>query len=122
MELLAQFHGIAADPAQLIHQYGQCGQPFTETELLLVAKSLELKACTICQPIGRLAHAALPALALSQTGSISSSRGWIRDKVLIHDLKQGKPVVLDMASSGGTVYGRLLVVASRASVAASLAL
>lgn len=119
--LLAQFHGIAADPAQLIHQYGQRGQPFTETELLLAAKSLELKARIICQPIGRLAYAALPALALSQTGEHFIIARVDQDKVLIHDLKQGKPVVLDMASLAERYSGCLLVVASRASVAASLA-
>ena len=119
--LLAQFHGVAADPAQLIHQHGQRGQPFTETDLLLAAKSLELKARIIRQPLDRLAYAALPALALSQTGEHFIIARVDQDKVLIHDLKQGKPVVLDMAGLAERYNGRLLVVASRASVAASLA-
>lgn len=119
--LLAQFHGVAADPAQLIHQHGQRGQPFTETDLLLAAKSLELKARIIRQPLDRLAYAALPALALSKTGEHFIIARLDQDKVLIHDLKQGKPVVLDMAGLAERYNGRLLVVASRASVAASLA-
>ena len=40
--LLAQFHGVAADPAQLTHQYGRQAEPFSETDLLLAAKGLEL--------------------------------------------------------------------------------
>lgn len=63
--LLAQFHGIA-DPAQLSHQFGRGSEPFSETELLLAAKSLELKARIIKQPAERIGMASRFASAQCQ--------------------------------------------------------
>ncbi|MEW4321313.1 cysteine peptidase family C39 domain-containing protein, partial [Chromobacterium vaccinii] len=63
--LLAQFHGIAADPEQLAHQFGRSAEPFSETDLLLAAKHLELKAKIVQQPLDRIGLMALPALALA---------------------------------------------------------
>lgn len=37
--LLAQFHGIAADPIQIAHDFGRSGELFDETTLLLAAKN-----------------------------------------------------------------------------------
>ncbi|SMF01534.1 type I secretion system permease/ATPase [Pseudogulbenkiania subflava] len=119
--LLAQFHGVAANPAQLSHQFGRHAEPFSETDLLLAARSLELKARIVRQAAERIALAALPALALSPTGEhfiVARSDG---DKLLIHDLKAGRPVVLSQAEFAARYDGRLLVVASRASVAGALA-
>lgn len=119
--LLAQFHGIAADPAQLAHQFGQQAGAFSETDLLLAARSLELKAKVIRQPVARIGLAALPALALTASGEHFIVARTDGDKVLIHDLKVGRPVVLTQEAFAASYDGRLLVVASRASVAGALA-
>lgn len=119
--LLAQFHGIAADPAQLAHQFGQQAGAFSETDLLLAARSLELKAKVIRQPVARIGLAALPALALTASGEHFIVARTDGDKVLIHDLKVGRPVVLTQEAFAARYDGRLLVVASRASVAGALA-
>ena len=63
--LLAQFHGIAADAAQLAHQFGRVGETFDETTLLLAAKQLGLKAKITQQPVERVSMVTLPALALA---------------------------------------------------------
>lgn len=110
--LLAQFHGVAANPSQLSHQFGRGTEPFNETELLLTAKSLELKARIIKQSADRVGMAALPALALSPTGAhfiIARTDG---DKILIHDLKAGRPAVLTQLEFAELYDGRLLVIAS----------
>ena len=119
--LLAQFHGIAADPAQLSHQFGRGSEPFSETELLLAAKSLELKARIIKQPAERIGMASLPALVLSTSGEHFIVARTDGDKVLIHDLKAGRPQVLTQDEFAARYNGRLLVIASRASVAGALA-
>jgi subfamily B ATP-binding cassette protein HlyB/CyaB len=119
--LIAQVHGIVADPAQLTHQFGCNGARFSETELLLAAKSLELKARIIQQPAERISMAALPALALTAPGEhfiVARADG---DKVLIHDLKAGRPMVLSQAEFQQRYEGRLLVATSRASANALLA-
>ena len=41
---IARFHRLPAEPEQLSHQFGIQGQPFTDTEILLSAKALTLKA------------------------------------------------------------------------------
>lgn len=118
--LLAQFHSVAADPAQLAHQFGRGTESFNETELQLAARSLGLKARIIKQPAERIGMAALPALALSAEGEhfiIARADG---KKILIHDIKLGKPVVLTQEEFTSRYHGRLLVLTSRASIASAL--
>src|SRR5699024_10261086 len=86
--LLAQFHGVAADPAQLRHASGRGDEPFDDTALLLAAKRLGLKAKITRQPAERLDRVALPALALRDDGTAFVIAKVDDDKVLIHDLEQ----------------------------------
>ena len=119
--LLAQFHGIAADPAQLMHQFGDGSKPFDETALLLVAKHLGLKAKITRQSAERIAFASLPALALDDAGRhfIVARAG--EDAVLIHDPAEQRPRKLSREEFGVRYQGRLLQVTSRASVLGQLA-
>ncbi|MFR9721106.1 type I secretion system permease/ATPase [Aeromonas diversa] len=119
--LLAQFHGVAAEPEQLRHQFGDGVRPFSEAELLLAAKSLSLKARIVAQARDRLPLTPLPVLALREDGEhfiIARCEG---DKVLIHDLRQGRPRVLTTDELAERYEGRLLLMASRASASATLA-
>ncbi len=118
--LLAQFHGVPADMAQLKHQFGQGSESFSETELLLAIKSLDLKARIVKQPINRLATASLPALVLRQNGAHFILARVDTHQVLIHDLAKGKPVTLTQEEFAERYDGRLLVIASRASASAAL--
>ncbi|MGC0155355.1 type I secretion system permease/ATPase [Chromobacterium vaccinii] len=119
--LLAQFHGIAADPEQLSHQFGYSAASFSETDLLLAARQLELKARIVLQPLDRLGLMALPALALASNGEHFIVARCDGNKVLIHDLKQGRPMVLSLDELAARYDGRLLAVASCASAAGALA-
>jgi subfamily B ATP-binding cassette protein HlyB/CyaB len=119
--LLAQFHGVAADLNQLKHTFGQASRNFDETELLLAAKSLGLKAKIAAQPADRMATAALPALAMQSDGKhflVAKAHG---HQVLIHDLADGRPRTLSFDDFRALYDGRLLLVASRASVLGNLA-
>ncbi len=119
--LLAQFHGIAVDAAQLRHEAGRGTEPFDRTALLLAARKLGLKARIIGQPAERLDRVALPALALSDDGSAFVVAKVDDSKVLIHDLALQRPVVLSREDFLAGYDGRLLTVASRASLVAELA-
>jgi subfamily B ATP-binding cassette protein HlyB/CyaB len=119
--LLAQFHGIAADAAQLRHDAGRGNQPFDETALLLAAKRLGLKAKVVRQPAERLDRVALPALALLDDGTAFVVAKVDDEKVLIHDLALQRPSVLSRQDFQARYDGRLLTVASRASMVAELA-
>src|SRR4249919_272089 len=120
--LLAQFHGIAADAQQLAHQFGRSGEPFDETTLLLAAKHLGLKAKVSPQPASRIGMANLPALAIGEAGGDSFIVAKASDDtILIHDLVEKRPRSLSKEDFEARYRGRLLQVASRASVLGDLA-
>jgi subfamily B ATP-binding cassette protein HlyB/CyaB len=119
--VLAQFHGVAVQPEQLRHDAGRGDAPFDETELLLAAKKLGLKARVVDQPADRLDRIALPALALQPDGSHFVIAKLSADTVLVHDLQQRGPKILPRAQFEQAYAGRLLLVASRAALAAELA-
>ena len=119
--LIAQFHGIAADAAQLAHQFGDGDRPFDDTALLLAARHLGLKAKIVRQPAERVAFASLPALALDESGAHFIVAKASDTSVLIHDLSEQRPRKLSHDEFGRRYRGRLLQLASRASVLGQLA-
>jgi len=119
--LLAQFHGIAADEAQLRHQSGTGAARFSETELLLAARRLGLKAKVLEVPAARMAHQALPALALRRDGESFLIAKVAQGRVLIQDPATGRTTILGEDEFALRYEGRLLLAASRASLVAELA-
>lgn len=63
---IAALHGVEADPAKLIHEYGL---PFDTQKILLAAQSLGISAKVVRQNPERLSKAPLPAVAPSVDGS-----------------------------------------------------
>lgn len=118
--MLAQFHGLAADYEQLLHAYGENGT-ITETDLVLAARHLGLKARVISQPAARIAMANLPALALDDDEGAFIIAQANDTEVLIHDLRLRRPKVLKRETFDQRYGGRLMVVVSRASVLGDLA-
>jgi ATP-binding cassette, subfamily B, bacterial HlyB/CyaB len=119
--LLAQFHGVATDAAQLRHEAGRGSQPFDETALLLAARKLGLKAKVVRQPAERLDRVAMPALSLQLDGTAFVVAKADDEKVLIHDLSLQRPCILTRDEFAARYDGRMLTVASRASMVAELA-
>lgn len=64
--MMASMHGVAADEAQLRHEFGH--ELFTIQTVLLAAKRLGLAAKLVRQPSERLGHAPLPAVATDREG------------------------------------------------------
>jgi subfamily B ATP-binding cassette protein HlyB/CyaB len=95
--ILARFHHIAADPHQLSHDYSNGGQPFTETEILLAARKLDLKARLVKTPIERLAKIPLPALVVGANSRFFILAKVEQDQLLIHDPLTGRPEALTYA-------------------------
>src|ERR1700721_1148009 len=65
--LILRFHGIAIEPAQLVHKFG--GVALGTSEMLRCAKELHLKARVIESDWERLAETPLPAIAERRDGS-----------------------------------------------------
>ncbi|WP_411850359.1 type I secretion system permease/ATPase [Stenotrophomonas sp. LGBM10] len=119
--LLAQFHGVAADARQLAHQFGRVGEPFDETTLLLAAKQLGLKAKMASIAADRIEKVALPALAWQPDGEHFIVARVNGTQLLVHDLRQKRQQVMSAEQFAERYAGRLLLVASRASVLGDLA-
>lgn len=119
--LLAQFHQISADAGQLKHQFGETGRPFGEYELLLAGRALGLKVQAVTTPIDRLATTPLPALALDVHGQHFIIAKIDGERVLIHDPLHGRPTIIKREECVERWAGRLVLVASRASLVGELA-
>ncbi|MFT3815607.1 MAG: type I secretion system permease/ATPase [Acidovorax sp.] len=64
--MLAQFHGLQADPAKLRHEFGT--EPYDAITLLNAAKSIGFTAKRVRQPLERLDKAPLPCIAIDTEG------------------------------------------------------
>jgi subfamily B ATP-binding cassette protein HlyB/CyaB len=127
--MMASFHGVAADAAQLSHQFG--GERFTTQTILLAAKHLGLTAKSVRQPLERLGHAPLPALGVDKEGRYfvlarvecaPPSEGADPEvtKVLLQHPEQ-PPQVLTAAEFYQQWSGELLLFTSKANYAGELA-
>jgi subfamily B ATP-binding cassette protein HlyB/CyaB len=119
--LIARFHGLPADAAQLRHKHGSSAR-FGETDLLIAAKALGLKARLVTVTPDRLATTPLPALMLSPDhahfvlASVSAD-----GKALIQAGVPGiQPEIVDSATIMARSGGRAILLASRASIAGEL--
>ncbi len=118
--MLARFHGVAAEPAQLAHEFGD-GRPFDLAEILLAAKSLGLKAKLVRTGPDRLIATPLPALAVDREGGFFILAKLDGEHALIHDPAAGRPQTLSLAELEARWDGQLVLFTSRASLAGELA-
>lgn len=66
---LARFYQLPAEADQLAHQFGTPGTAFTNTELLIAAKALTLKAKVLTSTLDELSDGLLPAIAKAKDGT-----------------------------------------------------
>ncbi|MDK2123275.1 type I secretion system permease/ATPase [Parachitinimonas caeni] len=118
--ILARFHAIAAEPAQLAHEFGG-GVAFNETRILLAGRKLGLKCRAVDSSIERLAKLPLPALVEDVNGGYFVLARASDGKVLIQDPRVGRPETLDLDQLRSRWSGRAILFTSRASLAGELA-
>ncbi|MCB2261715.1 MAG: type I secretion system permease/ATPase [Candidatus Thiosymbion ectosymbiont of Robbea hypermnestra] len=66
---IARFHQVPADSEQLAHQFGEPGKSFSDTNLLLAAKALTLKAKRVSPRLATINDDVLPAIAKAADGN-----------------------------------------------------
>lgn len=118
--LLAHFHGLAVNPADIMHRYAEQNDLKIE-QWLLAAKDLGLKAKLVKHDIKRLHLLALPALVWRDDGQHFILARIDEDRYLIQDVEAGKPVILNKEEFAQRYSGQLILVASRASILGQLA-
>ncbi|MCZ4305669.1 type I secretion system permease/ATPase [Zoogloeaceae bacterium G21618-S1] len=130
LALLARMHGVAVDPAQLAHEFAPVGAFVDESALLRAARSTGLKAKAGRFSLAALNGMALPAIAVGQDGRffivarVETDAEHAPDdiqRVLIHDPLASRPEILPVAAFEARWSGRLMLLTSRASLAAELA-
>jgi len=119
--LLARFHGLAADPDQLAHEWAEPGASFGPDQILRAAKALGLKASRVRAKASRLAKTPLPAIALGGDGRCRILARAENGQVLLHDPRLQRPQTLPLEEFTREWSGELILVASRASLVGELA-
>jgi len=124
---IARLHQVSADPSTLAHQLGlQPSQPVTVSDLLRGAKELGLKGKLTVSSAERLPLTPLPALALLRRDDGAAHPVVLAQcdgqRVLVQDLATvpSRPMIEPLGAFVAQWTGELLLVTSRASLAAEL--
>lgn len=107
--MLARFHNVAASAEQLCYQLSSSAQPFGQTELLLAARKLGLKAKSVQTTISRLDRTPLPAIATDRDGSFFIIAKLDEGKALIQDPRASRPEVISLDQLETRWAGSLLL-------------
>jgi ATP-binding cassette, subfamily B, bacterial HlyB/CyaB len=117
--MIARHHGIAADEAQLRHEFGQ--KPFTTETILLAAKRLGMTARVVEQEPDRLDRAPLPAIAMDKQGNyfIAVKFGYeggdkSRPKIVIQQPGSPTPQILNLPEFLDLWSGKFIFCTSKA--------
>ena len=119
--IMAQLHGVPADADQLSHQYKDRNHTFSQTDILLAAKQLELKAKAVKISFDRLEKTPLPAVARGKDGQFFILARFDKNQVLIQSPSVGRPESLSIEELQTRWDGDLILFTSRASLAGDMA-
>lgn len=119
--LIAGYHGIPAEPEQLRHAAALQSQRFAEGDLVLAARSLGLRCRAVPLQVDRFSRLSLPALVLDRDEQHFVLAGVKGDTALIQEAGASAPVVRPLSEVVARTSGRVLLFASRASLAGELA-
>ena len=118
--IIARLHGIAADPAQILHEFGEPGRPFGGDLIRHAANKLGLKTKLVNAELARASYLALPALVTDLTGAMYVMARVNDTKILIQDPNYGSPQLLSHEEVAKRWSGQVMLFTSRASIAGEL--
>lgn len=132
--MMAKFHGVAADPHQLHHQFAGRRSALRAGDVLLAAKALQLRAKSVMVSAKRLATTPLPAMAVSKVQAEASGKSGADDdggffilarvegdQALIQCPKTGRPQAISVTDLLKRWGGQLILFQSKASLAGEMA-
>ncbi|MGY4730792.1 type I secretion system permease/ATPase [Burkholderia pyrrocinia] len=119
--IIAQFHGIAASADQLRHAAGLHASQLSPGDIELAARSLSLKTRDVRVTLDRLSKTPMPLLVLDEGGRHFILAGCEGDKALILEAGADSPTICTPAEVIARSGGRVLLFASRASLAGEFA-
>ena len=113
--LLARYHQLPVDPAQIRHQYSDEGKPLSTEQILLASRRLGLKSRLATVDMSRLGTTPLPAIAVMDNGDFVILARHDGDRVLIQHPRSAGPEILSIQVFEASWSGRLILATSRAS-------
>ena len=119
--MLARFHGVAAEPAQLSHEHMPPSGRFGVDEILLAARQLKLEAKRADANLARLDATPLPAIAQGVDGEFFIIARVDGERVLIQDPAVGRPEIISREVLAARCSGTLILMRSTAFLAAQSA-
>ena len=123
--LLARMHGIAADAAQLAHQFSIDGSVLSVTDVLLAAGKLGMIAKLTRPAPARLPTTPLPALARHRDGGffilLRIDANGPQRQFLVHDPLAGHPETISEQALAERWSGELILLTTRTAVTGELA-
>ena len=114
--ILARFHDLPADGAQLRHLFVPSGKAFSDVDLLRAAKHLGLKVGVVKTLWTELPGTPFPAIAKLREGRYAVLAKMNGEKALIQDPIEGRPLVLSREQFESNWTGELLLFAKRANL------
>lgn len=114
LALLLRFHGIAADPAQISHQFS--GAAIGIAEMLRCAREFKIKARAVTTDWPRLKKLPLPAIAECKDGKFLILGQLTDEKALVQSPSVGRPQLLSRAEFEANWTSRLVLMTRRASL------
>jgi subfamily B ATP-binding cassette protein HlyB/CyaB len=106
-----------ADPDQLRHLLGKAGESVTPTDLLRLAKRLEVKARLVKARSSDLGDYPLPAIACLNDGRYTLLLKADDERALLFDPTEQRPVTMPIAEFEASFAGQLIVMTTRERIA-----
>jgi subfamily B ATP-binding cassette protein HlyB/CyaB len=119
--LIAHFHGVAAEPAQLRHNAALQGRAFSEDDLVLAARSLGLRARAVPLEAKRMDRLPWPALAMDRDGRHFVIAGMKDQTALVQEAAGGGQSIRPLEEILERSNGRIILFTSRAAIAGEIA-
>ncbi|WP_018868107.1 MULTISPECIES: type I secretion system permease/ATPase [unclassified Thioalkalivibrio] len=120
LAMLAQYHGVAANPAQLRHEFAPDGQPFDGDHIMRGARHLGLKSKRVRTTLSRLDRTPLPAIAQAVDGRFFVLARAGEQDVLVQHPGRGRAERITREALEELWTGDLILFTSRASLTAEL--
>jgi subfamily B ATP-binding cassette protein HlyB/CyaB len=112
--MLLRFHGVAADPEQIKHQFGAA--PIGIPEMLRCAKQFGLKARMSTTKWERLATTPLPGIAALRDGGFLLLGKADDDKIIVQSPLSPRPMMMTRAEFEAVWDGRIVLMTKRATL------
>lgn len=107
--MMARFHNVAASSEQLAHEFAHSNENLSQSDLLLAARRLGLKAKAAKCRLDRLDRTPLPAIAADSQGGFFIIARLDQGKALIHDPRDQRPTVLALEELEQRWIGNLIL-------------